>query len=158
MRSLVKHNNGINFILTVIDVFCKKAWAIPLKDKKAETIINAFRSIFKERKPVYLPTDKGKEFVATSVQTYLKHSNVKFYTTNNPDKKASVVERFNRTLKTKMWKYFTHANTYKFVDILEHLVYAYNHSIHTAINMAPDDINNDNQLQVDDYIYSGRGR
>jgi len=88
----------------------------------------------------------------------LRDNNVKFYTTNNPDKKASVVERFNRTLKTKMWKYFSHANTYKYVDILEHLVYAYNHSTHTAINMAPDDVNNDNQLQVYDYLYSGRGR
>jgi hypothetical protein len=158
MRSLAKHNGGINFILTAIDVFCKKAWAIPLKDKKAETIINAFCAIFKERKPLFLQTDKGKEFVAKRVQSFLKEKNVKFYTTNNPDKKASVVERFNRTLKTKMWKYFTHANTYKYVDILPHLIYAYNHTNHSAINMAPDDVNENNQMQVYDYLYSGRGR
>ncbi|KAF4524188.1 hypothetical protein B566_EDAN011021 [Ephemera danica] len=117
MRSLEKFNKGVMYILTVIDVFCKKAWAVSLKDKRASTIIQAFRSIFKIRKPRFLQTDKGKEFVAKDVQKYLKSENIKFYTTNNPDVKASVVERFNRTLKTKMWKYFTHANTHKYCKI-----------------------------------------
>ncbi|KAF4519570.1 hypothetical protein B566_EDAN004777 [Ephemera danica] len=158
MRSLEKFNKGFVYILTVIDVFCKKAWAIPLKDKRASTIIQAFKTIFKTRKPQFLQTDKGKEFVAKDVQKYLKSENIKFYTTKNPDVKASIVERFNRTLKTKMWKYFTHANTYKYVDVLQDLVHAYNNSKHSAINMAPNDVTLKNQSEVYDYLYSGNGR
>ena len=158
MRSLEKFNKGVMYILTVIDVFCKKAWAVPLKDKRASTIIQAFRSIFKIRKPRFLQTDKGKEFVAKDVQKYLKSENIKFYTTNNPDVKASVVERFNRTLKTKMWKYFTHANTHKYVDILQDLLHAYNNTKHSAINMAPNEVTLQNQNEVYDYLYSGKGR
>ena len=158
MRSLEKFNPGIVYILTVIDVFCKKAWAIPLKDKKATTIIQAFKRIFKTRKPRFLQTDKGKEFVAKAVQKYLKSEDIKFYTTNNPDIKASIVERFNRTLKTRMWKYFTHACTYKYVDVLKNLVHAYNNTKHSAINMAPNEVTTRNQSKVYNFLYSGKGR
>ena len=43
-------------------------------------------------------------------QKFLKENDVHFFTTYNDETKASIVERFNRTLKTKMWKYFTHRN------------------------------------------------
>ena len=99
MRTLKKHNNNYCYILTVIDVFCKKAWAVSLKTKDAATVIVAFKQIFADRKPLYLQSDKGKEFVAKSVQTYLNQENIKFYTSQNPDTKCSVVERFHRTLK-----------------------------------------------------------
>jgi Integrase core domain len=158
MRALATHNGKVNYILTVIDVFCKKAWAVPLKKKTAESIIVAFKRVFADRKPKYLQTDKGKEFLNSKFQTYLKKLGIRFYTTNNPDVKASVVERFNRTLKTKMFKYFTHANTYKYVDVLSSLVASYNSSVHSAIGIAPVEVTLDNQIDVYHYLYSGNGR
>jgi hypothetical protein len=59
-----------------------------------------------------------------------------FFATYN-ETKASIVERFNCTLKTKMWKYFTTNNTLKYVDILQKLVKSYNHSRHRSIRMRP---------------------
>ncbi len=53
------------------------------------------------------------------------------------DKKASVVERFNRTLKTRMFKYFTHNNTRKYTDILDKLVDSYNNTVHSSTKMTP---------------------
>jgi Integrase core domain len=158
MRMLAKHNSNVNYILTIIDVFCKKAWAYPLKNKSADSVIAAFKKVFAERKPRYVQSDKGTEFLNKKFQTYLKKLGIKFYTTNNPDTKASVVERFNRTLKTKMYKYFTYANTFKYVDVLPHLLTSYNNSVHSAINMAPNAVTKQNQLDVYDYLYSGRGR
>ena len=38
---LSKFNKGIHFLLFVISFYSKYAWAIPLKDKKCFTIINA---------------------------------------------------------------------------------------------------------------------
>jgi hypothetical protein len=51
-------------------------------------------------------------------QKFLKEHDVHFFTTYNEETKASIVERFNRTLKTKMWKYFTHRETLTYVDVL----------------------------------------
>ena len=80
--------------------------------KDAKSVSDAFDEIFAGgRKPVKLQTDKGKEFVNAPLQKKLKHEGVPFYVSQNEDIKASVVERFNRTLKTKMWKYFTHRDT-----------------------------------------------
>jgi len=53
-------NNGFEYILTCIDCYSKYAWAIPLKNKKAESVIAAFQHIFEETKiPKYLQTDEG---------------------------------------------------------------------------------------------------
>ena len=158
MRTLKKHNYNFCYILTVIDVFFKKAWAVALKTKDAATVIQAFKRIFADRKPLYLQSDKGKEFVAKKVQNYLKQENIKFYTSQNPDTKCSVVERFHRTLKSKMWKYFTHVGTYKYIDILDDLIQAYNNTKHSAINMTPNQVNKNNEKQVYEYLYSGNGR
>ncbi|GFW01825.1 uncharacterized transposon-derived protein F54H12.3 [Trichonephila clavipes] len=61
---------------------------------------------------------------------------VGFFTTNNKVN-SSIVERFNRTLKTKMWKYFTEMNTKCYIDVLGKLVYSYNHTWHRSIRMEP---------------------
>lgn len=158
MRSLLKFNPNCPFILTVIDVFAKKAWAIPLKNKTADSVIDALKLVFKERKPLYFQSDKGKEFVAGKVQNFLKGNNIQYYTTNNPDIKCSVVERFNRSLKTKMWKYFAYAGTYKFINILPALVNSYNKTVHSAIGMSPNSVNKKNENEVYKYLYSGNGR
>lgn len=150
MRSLNKYNNGINYILTVIDVFSKFAWAVPLKTKKGSCVARAFEKIFKisKRHPLLLRTDKGKEFTAQAVQTVLKTQGVKYNVTNNPDIKAAVVERFNRTLKMKMWKYFTYKNTKRYINILQHLLSAYNSTKHSTTKFAPNEVNDDNILRV----------
>ena len=67
----------------------------------------------------------------------LKRHDIKFYTSENEDIKAAVVERFNRTMKTKMYRYFTARNTRRYVDALPDLLYSYNHTYHRSIGMPP---------------------
>lgn len=155
MRSLSKHNDENNFILTVIDVFSKMAWARPLKSKTAKAIINAFKEIFQEcgSTPLKLQTDKGKEFVARPVQKFFKELDINFHVTNNPDVKAAVVERFNRTLKTRMWRYFTYSNSYRYIDVLRELLASYNNRYHSSIKMAPNNVNEQNVLEVWNNLY-----
>lgn len=45
-----------------------------------------------------------------------------------------------------MYKYFTYANTYRYIDILNDLIQAYNYSKHRTIKMAPADLNSTNIL------------
>lgn len=150
LRGISKHNNGYNYILTVIDVFSKMLYARALKKKTPSEVINAFQSIFREAdsKPTCIQTDKGGEFTGQKVKNFLSKNGVKYFTTKNPDVKAAVVERVNRTLKTKMWRYLTYKNTYKYIDVLADLVSAYNHSKHRSIRMMPVQVNKKNTFQV----------
>ena len=148
MDSLSKSSNGHNYILTVIDVLSKYAWVEPIKTKSGENLVKAFEKICKKgRQPEKLHTDKGTEFTNRLFQRFLKDKNIFFFTTHN-DTKASIVERFNRTLKGKMWKYFTAKNTLKYNDVLQKLIYSYNHSRNRSIRMKPEDVNPENESVV----------
>jgi len=148
LSSIAKFNDGFKFLLTCIDVFSKFAWAIPLKNKSSKSVVSAFTEIFEKRKPANLQTDKGSEFLNESAQKLFRDNSINFYTTENEDIKAAVVERFNRTLKTKMWKYFTFKGTHRYVDVLDDLVYSYNNSFHRTIKMAPSEVNKDNESSI----------
>lgn len=150
MRTYSEYNDGYNYILCVIDVFSKYAFARPMRKKNSTTVKTCFESIFAEANdtPRHIQSDKGTEFVSKDVKQYFKNKKINYYTTNNPDIKASIVERFQRTLKMKMWRYFTHKNTYKYIDILQDLLHSYNHSYHRSIKMRPCDVNSSNIMTV----------
>lgn len=147
LQNLSKDNNGQRYLISVIDVFSKYAWVLPLKNKTQMSIIEAFESIFKERKPKRLHTDAGSEFIGLLTQKYLKENKIQFYVLNS-EMKASIVERFNRTLKEKMWRYFTKTRKYVYYNVLDKFIYAYNHTYHRSIKMRPIDVNEKNQNQV----------
>jgi len=153
MRHLSKYNDGYNYILTVIDLFSKHAWAVALKNKSAETLAATFDDLFATRKPRYLMTDKGLEFNnAACKRVYNKHD-VHYYTSQDPVIKCGVVERFNRTLKERMYRYFTYKNTQRYIDVLQDLVYSYNHRVHSSTKVAPADVNEANSLQIFRNLY-----
>lgn len=145
MRGLSEHNDGTNYLLTVIDVFSKRLFVRPLKRKSGTEVAEAFRQILEEENkdaPRCLQTDKGTEFTGVTVKRLFDDHAIKYVTTQNPDVKASVVERVNRTLKTRMWHYLTHKNTYRYIDVLDRLVSAYNHNEHRSLGggLCPTDV------------------
>ena len=146
-------NNGYKYMLTCIDIFSKYAWAIALKNKKSDEVVRAFELIFKERKPSKIQTDLGKEFYNSKVQVLFNENNISHFSTNS-QVKASVVERFNRTLKEKMWKYFSEIGNNKWIDIIDDLIYNYNNSYHTSIKMKPVEASKKkNEIQVRENLY-----
>ena len=70
-----------------------------------------------------------------------------FYT-QNFDNKASIAERFIRTLKKKLWRYFTYTNSRRYVEVLPALVESYNNTYHRSIRRAPNSVNSENQETV----------
>ena len=137
MRAFAKYNNGNTFLLLVIDTFNKYGWIIPLKNKKGETMVKAFKTIFEEgRIPEKLWTDKGKEFYNEKMDDLRKLHKIELYSTEN-EEKSSIVERWIRTMKEKMWKYFTDNNTYKYIDVLPDLVEDYNNTVHSSTKLTP---------------------
>jgi len=152
-QNIAKENKGIRYLLTVIDILSKYAWVEPLKDKKGPTVVQALDRILKQgRKPLKLQTDKGKEFYNKDMKAWLKDNNIHHFSTGG-DAKAAVVERFNRTLKERLYRYFTAANTLTFTDVLQDLVKGYNASEHSSIQMAPKDVTLKNEKQVWNTLY-----
>ena len=85
MQLISKFNKGFRFLLCVIDIFSKYAWVVPLKDKKGNSIVNAFQKILKEsdRKPNKIWVDKGNEFYNNSFKKWLKDDNIEMYSIHN---------------------------------------------------------------------------
>ena len=147
VHGLAPYNNNFKFLLTVIDTLSKYAFAVPIKNKTGESIVKAFTQIFKARQPRKLRTDSGKEFLNRPFQQFLKAKKIIFFTSNN-ETKSAVVERFNRTLRAKMWRYFTATKQERYVDVLPHLVESYNKTIHSSTGYAPSSVNVMNAEQV----------
>ena len=120
----------------VIDVFSKYGWAIPLKSKTASEVTEAFKRLRTKQKSEKLWVDKGKEFYNRPMQDLLRKYNIEMYSTEN-EEKASVVERWNRTIKSIMWKYFTANSTNVYVNVLPDIINKYNHTYHRSIKCTP---------------------
>ena len=69
------------------------------------------------------------------------------------DRKCAIVERFNRTLKTRMYRTFTARGGHKWIDILEDLVNGYNNTRHSSTKFAPNDVNEENEHYVRENLY-----
>ena len=106
MSRLKTANDGTTFLLTVIDVFSKRAWCIPLKSKSAASLVAAFRRLLNDvnnNRPTTLQTDKGSEFLNRPLQRLLKEYGVHHFATHNEETKASVcgvISRRNRRSAT----------------------------------------------------------
>lgn len=145
---IARENNGYRFILTVIDVFSRFAWARPLKSKRGEEVSAAFQDIFQEgRIPKRVQTDQGKEFENRHVLSLFNQYNIELFSVKSAYK-AALVERFNRTLKHKLWRYFTMSTHQNWVRILQDVVYSYNHSVHRSLGCKPADVTANNVGEI----------
>ena len=143
MQAFFKFNRGVKYLLAVIDIFSKYGWLIPLKDKTGKSVASAIETIFKERKPEKMLVDKGKEFYKKDVKVLIG-----LYFTEN-EEKSSVVERWIRTIKEKMWKYFSVNSMNVYINVLPVLVREYNHTRHSSIKMTPTKVGKkENELMV----------
>src|SRR5579872_3973217 len=137
MREFSSENNEYNYMLTVIDCFSRYAWIKPLKTKTGQETSKSFEDIFLEgRIPEKIQFDEGKEFYNKNVKQLLSSKNIKYFSAFS-DKKAAIVERFNRSIKSRMYKYFTSHETRKWIDVFQKLIDAYNNSYHSTIKMTP---------------------
>ena len=129
-------NKGYRYILTCIDVFSRFAYAQPVKTKSGEDVRNAIAKMFTKGKPSDIQTDLGKEFYNKHVKLLFDKYNINHYSVHSQFK-AALVERFNRTLRGRLAKYFVYIGKKVWYNVLQKLVDAYNHSKHRSIGMKP---------------------
>lgn len=153
MQAYSKTNKGYKYILTFIDVFSKRATAVPVKSKSMHQVAAALERILAQFVCFNLLVDRGKEFKNSAVHAVMEKHGIRLKFSYNTAIKASVCERFNRTLRTKMHKYFTYKGTRRYVDVLQSLLDSYNHSYHRSIGMRPVDVTPENSAIVFQRLY-----
>lgn len=154
MIPYARENKGYKYLLTIINVFSKFAWGVPVKSKNADDVSRAMSTILQQnRKPKNLQTDNGKEFYNAKFKKLMQEYKINHYSTFS-NLKASVVERFNRTLKNIMWFEFGLQGNYKWLDILPELLKKYNEKKHRTIGMRPIDVTKSKEKFLLDNVYS----
>lgn len=147
-------NDGYKYILTCIDIFSRKTWGVPIKNKDAPTILAAFKKILKEAKhnPDSIYADDGPEWKGV-FSKFLTDNNITMYHTYSAFH-ASPIERFHRTLKNLINRYFTEHNTHAYILTLPAIFQKYNTTKHSSIDMTPNEaILKKNQKKAHDYQY-----
>jgi ''chromo'' (CHRromatin Organisation MOdifier) domain./Integrase core domain. len=138
VQHLSSKNDGVRYLLNCIDIFTRFAFVRPLKDKTANSVLTAFKSILQEAvtPPYMVVMDKGAEFTNNAFREFCNRVNIKFI---NPQASvhAAFIERFNRTLQLLMYKYMTDNETERYIDVLPKLVFTYNNRMHRMIKTTP---------------------
>jgi DNA-directed RNA polymerase beta' subunit len=152
---IAKHNDSFKYVLICIDIFSRYVWLEPLKSKKGLDVAKAFEKIFKSgRKPLRNRNDKGGDFKNRQVKSLFKKYNILQMTTQNTETKACYAERAIKTIKKRIYKYFTQKQTYKYIDKLQDFAYSYNNTYHRSINMKPSEVSKENEKQLWFYQYA----
>ena len=152
LRKIKFQNRHFEYILTSIDVFSKKAWAIPIKNKTANSCMQAFKTIFeKGRIPKTIFSDQGNEFKGVCDTLFQKHK-IKIITSKTK-LKASVIERFNRTIMEKNYRIFTFNKNSKYIDILNDVLESYNNSYHRSIKRTPNSVIEKDEKKIFENLY-----
>jgi len=149
-------NSGYRYILCVINVCSKKLWTVPLKRKSSTAVYNGMIRLLLpvHQRPLKIQADQGTEFFNRHFRTLLGLFNppVELYNTWS-NKKASVVERVQRTLRNRLGKYWEHTGTKRWIDVLPRITQSYNNSFHRSIGMTPNQVTPANEALVMSRLY-----
>ena len=146
-----KVNKGYKYILVCIDVFSRYVRALPTKNKTGKEICGKVEQMIKSsgsQAPIHIQTDYGKEFYNTHVQEVFRRYKINHYSVDSQFK-AAIVERFNRTLRERMNRYFTYTGRKVWYNVLDDIIHAYNNCEHKGIyNATPSSINEGEQNEI----------
>ena len=153
MQAYSEYNDGVRFLLVVIDIFTRQLWVRALKTKQGTETRDGLASIFDEMKPIYpltMQVDYGKEYRNRHVTNLLRDLGIKLIDPYS-ENKAVFAERVNYTLQQIIYKYMTEKATRRYIDVLPKLVETYNKRPHNAFynNFSPSEAElHDNLSQV----------
>ena len=161
MSKFSHKNQGYRWILTGIEILSRYGFAIPVERKDRPHMTEAVLNLLEDFKigfgkyPNVVQFDDGKEFHNVGVKRLLEGEKIGYFLTKS-DKKVAVVERFNRTLKTMMWKYFYKSQGYNWLDVIDKLIENYNNTNHRSMGMKPSEVNEENEFEVWKKLFGGK--
>jgi hypothetical protein len=149
-------NDGYIGLLAVVDVFSKKIWCRPIKNKKSKTVAMAFEAILKKMAPAIptiVATDDGGEWAGKDFSNLMNKYSIKHYVIRGTNAKASVAEVSIKFLKNVIYRYMTALNSTRYIDFLDKIVQNLNSTYRRTIKMSPDDVNKTNESEVFETLY-----
>lgn len=141
--------------LLCIDVISRFMWGEMMMSKKGTATAKAFETILRRsngRCPQKLQTDKGKEFYNKHFQDVMDKYNIILYSTES-DKKAAIAERCIKELKKLIYRFMTHNQTNRYIDVFQKLIETYNNTHHSSIGMPPSAANKSTEGQIIENLY-----
>jgi hypothetical protein len=136
-------NNGYDTIMTCIEITTRKGYCFPMKGEKTPAVMDAWNQFKKQTDhamPIkVLTTDLGSEWISNAFDEILVDQQIPHFMAQEADHhKMGMIERFNRTIKALLSKYFTAYNTKdKWIDVLPDIMHNYNNTFHRGIQCTP---------------------
>ena len=133
-----ENNRGYRYVLVTIDNFSKYGWAVPLKNKNAQTIKDSFEKILisSKRKPGLIETDRGKEFYNNIFQSFLNKNSIKLCSRNS-SYGAVFAERFNKSIRDLLKRPVFEKGDGNWIDVLQTITKQYNNRVHSSTKLTP---------------------
>ena len=141
-QSIAQHNDGYRMLLVVVDCYSRYLHVQPLKNKSGPVMVQAMEKVFEEMKKRYgficsrMFTDNGTEYKCAPMQQLFKANKVQHILTKS-EIKCALAERMMRTIKDRLYRYFTAKNTKRWVDVIQKFAHAINNSVNRSIKMTP---------------------
>nr|CAD2202667.1 unnamed protein product [Meloidogyne enterolobii] len=154
-QQLSQHNKGNRYLLLGIDVLSKRVFGVPVKSKKTEEMIEAFKKLISQMpmKPQRIFSDKGTEFKNKQMKDFFEKEGIKKHEPTHSIVKASVAERAIRNVKQRLYRNFAQKKTLNWIDVLEKILEGINKAKSRTHGMRPIDVNFDNAQKVWKRIY-----
>ena len=139
-------NNNYKYLLTVVDVFSKKADIIPLKSRDAEVVAKAFELVLEHMGiPKTIYSDQGSEFKNKEFNKILEKHKIQIIFTLSH---AVFIESFNRTIKRRLMQYRKLHDSKDWIQFLKPVLDNYNNTKHSSTGIAPNDVDKKNEIQI----------
>lgn len=139
ISQISESNDGVTFLFVSIDMFSKLAYCTGLKTKSAKNTLEAMKKMidfYKPHLPKEILSDQGTEFKNKTIQEYLDNLNIS-YRYPYSDIKCAGVERLNKTIQNKLYRYMTENDTDRYINVLPAIMESYNNTKHGTIKMEP---------------------
>ncbi|CAK5015629.1 unnamed protein product [Meloidogyne enterolobii] len=154
-QSLSRHNKGNRYLLLGIDVLSKRVFGVPVKSKKIDDMLEAFKQLIEQMpmKPHRIFSDKGLEFKNKQLKEFFEKEEIEKFEATHSIVKASLAERAIRNVKQRLYRYFAHYKTLNWVEILPKILEGINKAKSRVHGMRPIDVNFQNAQAVWKRIY-----
>ena len=137
-----KQNQQFYVLFTAININTRFAYAYSSKDKDMNTILDMLKNMEKKTVINAITCDEGTEFNNREFIKFCDENEIQLYFIKNDSHKLGIINRFHRTIKDKLTKYFIANDTVKWIDVIEKIIYNYNLTINKGIGIEPYKVNN----------------
>jgi len=155
-QKLVAANDGNNYVLLGVDVMSRRIFAVPVKSKHTASMKAAFEQLFLQMPctPWKIFSDKGLEFESPAMKAFFRARDILKHVSQSDDTKACVAERNIQTLKRRIYRYLSHKQTKRWVDVLPTFVDSLNHTNCRVTGMRPVEMTEHNWQPVWQRLYA----